>query len=135
MGVQYVLWCHTNSEQAEFSIKKGLLMDNYKYAVAPAIKTELTKMFIPPVLHVPKAQISPTTASREWPPASALWKLLLLPPTLRPPTRLLEITISSSSHSTQSSLPLSKADFVTSSSSSDTMSLLPSSNANCQSPT
>ena len=36
----------SNSEQSEFSIKKGLLMPDYKHAVGPAIDKELTKMFI-----------------------------------------------------------------------------------------
>ena len=36
----------SSSEQTEFSIKKGLLMQDYKHAVGPAINKELTKMFI-----------------------------------------------------------------------------------------
>jgi hypothetical protein len=32
----------TDSEQAEFFIKKGLLMDDFKHAVAPAIKMFIT---------------------------------------------------------------------------------------------
>ena len=36
----------SNSEQSEFSIKKGLMMPDYKHAVGPAIDIELTKMFI-----------------------------------------------------------------------------------------
>jgi len=36
----------STSEKAEFSIKKALLMENYKHAVLPAINKELTKMFL-----------------------------------------------------------------------------------------
>ena len=36
----------STSEQTEFSIKKGLLMPEYKHAVGPAIDKELTKMFV-----------------------------------------------------------------------------------------
>jgi hypothetical protein len=36
----------SDSEQTEFSIKKGLLMPNYKHAVGPALDKELTKMFV-----------------------------------------------------------------------------------------
>ena len=36
----------SNSEQSEFSIKKGLMMPDYRHAVGPAIDKELTKMFI-----------------------------------------------------------------------------------------
>ena len=36
----------SNSEKTEVSIKKGLLMPDYKHAVGPAIDKELTKMFV-----------------------------------------------------------------------------------------
>jgi hypothetical protein len=36
----------STSEQTEFSIKKGLLMPEYKHAVGPALDKELTKMFV-----------------------------------------------------------------------------------------
>jgi hypothetical protein len=36
----------STSEQTEFSIKKGLLMPDYKHAVGPALDKELTKMFV-----------------------------------------------------------------------------------------
>ena len=36
----------TTSEKTEFTIKKALLMVDYKHAVAPAIAKELTKMFV-----------------------------------------------------------------------------------------
>jgi hypothetical protein len=36
----------SSSEPTEFSIKKGLLMEDYKHAVGPAINKELTKMFV-----------------------------------------------------------------------------------------
>jgi hypothetical protein len=36
----------SNSEETEFSIKKGLLMTDYKHAVEPALNKELTKMFV-----------------------------------------------------------------------------------------
>ena len=51
----------SKSEQAEFSIKKGLLMDNYKHAVGPAITKELTKMFVTyKVLHfINKTDVPP----------------------------------------------------------------------------
>ena len=40
----------SNSEQSEFSIKKGLLMPDYKHAVGPAIDNEMTKtsLQVPP---------------------------------------------------------------------------------------
>ena len=36
----------STSEETEFSIKKGLLMKDYKHAVGPALNKELTKMFV-----------------------------------------------------------------------------------------
>jgi len=36
----------SDSEETEFSIKKGLLMKDYRHAVGPAITKELTKMFV-----------------------------------------------------------------------------------------
>ena len=36
----------SDSEKTEFTIKKGLLMEDYKHAVQPAITKELTKMFL-----------------------------------------------------------------------------------------
>jgi len=36
----------SDSEKTEFTIKKGLLMEDYKHAVQPAINKELTKMFL-----------------------------------------------------------------------------------------
>jgi len=35
----------TDSEKSEFTIKKAMLMENYKHEVIPAIQRELTKMF------------------------------------------------------------------------------------------
>ena len=54
----------TTSEKTEFTIKKALLMIDYKHAVAPAIAKELTKMFVTyrALVFVDRAAIPPNAA-------------------------------------------------------------------------
>jgi len=130
-------------------------MDDYKHAVAPAIKTELTKMFVThkALTFINKADIPPDAVFFRF---FMFLKLKFLPDhsfermaarlcamEATPPPADAETAYAATGDRHLFLLTLnavlarvvSKADSVTSSSSCDMMPLPPSSNANCLSPT